>query len=658
MSPIEERPSRKPGTPWVASGKAQARKAQTDRQIALLLAALAFALYLRTLAPDVLPGDSGEFQTAAWRWGLAHPTGYPLYLLLGGLWQHGLALFGISPAAALNALSALFGAAAVGLLYLFLVWALPGEVATRRAAAVYGAALLASNVTFWSQALIAEVYTLYIVLLLALLWAALAAARAENKRRGLILTALCLGLGLAHHGMILLAVPGIAIILWPGLRRASGGTIPPLQHGRAWLAAGAALLLPLLLYLYVPLRSGPDASPWLHQRLDGGTLDLIDTSPASTLDFITGRSISVGFRSIGGALAQVGDALWLWRYHFGWIGLILAVLGLYFLARNAPRDLLVATVVYAVLQQLFNLFYNIGDILVYYTPLYLVGAIWAACGAYGAAALARSAARSPALPVWSLVLMLAAIPLGSLPGTARLLNQADSRSARATWEPILEAAPPDAILVSNDRNEIVPLFYFQAVEGRGKGVAGLFPLIAPDDRFANVATTIDYALEAGANRPVYLIKPMNGIEIKFALEAAEQPLVRVAGPRDGTPQHRLDLPYGPLRLVGYDWQPDNAAGVATVRLFWQVEARLDADYATSVQLFDAAGEKLTQDDHMPGGIYHPTSAWQLGEQLVEDHLVALEAPERAVKLLIVLYQGPELAQLAPPLEIELPASGP
>ena len=52
----------------------------------------AAALYLRTLAPGVLGGDSGEFQFAAWLGGFAHPTGYPLYLLLGYLWTHLLPL--------------------------------------------------------------------------------------------------------------------------------------------------------------------------------------------------------------------------------------------------------------------------------------------------------------------------------------------------------------------------------------------------------------------------------------------------------------------------------------------------------------------------------------------------------------------------------------
>src|SRR3954469_16881438 len=44
-------------------------------------------LYGRTLAPG-LGGtiDSAEFQHAAYRLGIVHPTGYPLYLLLARAW--------------------------------------------------------------------------------------------------------------------------------------------------------------------------------------------------------------------------------------------------------------------------------------------------------------------------------------------------------------------------------------------------------------------------------------------------------------------------------------------------------------------------------------------------------------------------------------------
>ena len=80
------------------------RRLSADRQIALLIAAVALGLLLRDVVTDLLAGDAGEFHFAAWRWGLAHPTGYPLYLLLGGVWQHMWALVGVSPALALNRL--------------------------------------------------------------------------------------------------------------------------------------------------------------------------------------------------------------------------------------------------------------------------------------------------------------------------------------------------------------------------------------------------------------------------------------------------------------------------------------------------------------------------------------------------------------------------
>src|SRR6266542_808761 len=44
---------------------------------------VAGALYVYTLAPTVLPGDYAEFQMCAAILGIPHPTGYPLYILLG-----------------------------------------------------------------------------------------------------------------------------------------------------------------------------------------------------------------------------------------------------------------------------------------------------------------------------------------------------------------------------------------------------------------------------------------------------------------------------------------------------------------------------------------------------------------------------------------------
>ncbi|MCC9076232.1 DUF2723 domain-containing protein [Litorilinea aerophila] len=649
--------------------------ARTDRQIVLLLMAATLALYVRMAAPDMLPGDSGEFQFAAWRLGLAHPTGYPLYLLLGSAWQHLLAVLGLNPAAALNLFSGVVGALAVGQLYRLMYYWLDGPAALRRATALFVAAYFAVNPTFWSQNLIAEVYTLHALFVLLILLAVpgLEAIPPARKRKRPIITtprlvglAGLVGLSLTHHAMTLLWIPPLLLALW-------------LLDGRWWrswglLAAVGAGLAPLVLYLYIPLRSGPTASPWYHQRLDGSVLSLYRGDWASFLDFVTGRSISVGFKGAAEALAGLGDAAFLWRLHFGWPGLVLMALGLLALARSGRRPLLALTVTYALLQQLFNLFYNIGDILVYYIPLYLVATLWIGFGVHSLAAghwlpgarpsepqdppQAQDSAGAGGRPSPGFLFGLLAIglacllPLQQWRAYAGILDQSQMRSTRQQWEQILAAQPPaNAILVSNDRNEIVPLFYLQAVEGRAQGMTGLFPLIMPDPRFADIGATLDTALAEGGERPVYLIKAMPGLAVKYELMPGPGPLVQVIGPVTAEPARPVMRELGPLTLLGYTWTEQGDQ--VTIRLFWRVDQRLPGDFTTTVQLLDDRGDKLAQHDAPPGDVYYPTSLWKPGEVLTEAHALPLDAARQARSLLVGLYRQPDLAQLAPPLELPL-----
>src|SRR5262245_1460464 len=50
-----------------------------------IVAVIAFTLYALTAQPSVPPGDSGELISAASVLGVAHPPGYPLYMLVGHL---------------------------------------------------------------------------------------------------------------------------------------------------------------------------------------------------------------------------------------------------------------------------------------------------------------------------------------------------------------------------------------------------------------------------------------------------------------------------------------------------------------------------------------------------------------------------------------------
>ncbi|RLC93667.1 MAG: hypothetical protein DRI77_11675, partial [Chloroflexi bacterium] len=58
---------------------------QTRWTVPTLLGLTTLALYLRTLLPSVGQADTFEFQVIVPRLGVAHPTGYPLYVLLGKL---------------------------------------------------------------------------------------------------------------------------------------------------------------------------------------------------------------------------------------------------------------------------------------------------------------------------------------------------------------------------------------------------------------------------------------------------------------------------------------------------------------------------------------------------------------------------------------------
>ena len=655
-----------------------------DRRLAIVLFALFLGLYSRTLAAGLLFGDPGEFQFAAWRFGLAHPTGYPLYLLLGGSWQHLAALFGVEPATSLNAFSAFLAAAAVAIFYLAVLGWLPNRTPSARIAACIAALLIGVNPTLWSQALIAEVYALHALFIV--LFLLLTSRFTPSPRHPFLpsplppflpsslppfLLSSLLGLSLTHHRTTLFLLPGL--LLWFFWRQRKWW-----QKGRLWAALIGGLALPQLLYLYIPLRSGAHASPWLYPRLGAETLALYTPTTQGFVDFITGSVFAVSFLSPAQALARLPEAANLWLVHFTWPGLALALLGLIVLIRQKRWPLLLLTLPAALLLQIFNLFYGIGDIYVFYIPLYLIAALWTGCAVEWLIGLTQQrwandgrrktedearnpqpAIRNPQSAFWFAILLLlpASLFLTHFPS----IDQSGNRAARQMWDGILAAPPPAAaILVSNDRNEIVPLYYLQAVEGKAAGLTGLFPLLTPEDRFADVGAVTATALAAGA-RPVYLIKEMAGLEAKFDLTQAPPPLVRVVGTvAEGMTDQRLDLAYGALTLLGY--RLDQTGVNPSLALFWRVNEQMQADYTTSLQLFDAAGTRLAQDDRPPGGVFYPTSLWKVGEVVRDTHFFPPGSTAAAAKMQVLLYTRPavnldstqpELIHLAPALEISL-----
>jgi uncharacterized membrane protein len=510
-----------------------------------------------------------------------------------------------------------------------------------RLLALLAAAIFAVTPTFWLQAVVAEVYTLNAALIVAILLALVTWA-ARGSLNALYLAAFLFGLSLAHHRTALLWIPAIAAFVWLANRQQDAAqrlTLSP----RRLVTLSLLVLAPLLLYLTIPLTA--PMAPYVHVQVGPNqTLDLYKPTLDGFLNYVTGRDFESEFRAPAEALGRVVPSLRLLAAEVTWLGVLLGVIGLVWLARRS-RPLLALTGLGFLALFVFNLFYGIGDIAVYYIPLYALWALWIALGvgAIGGALAARcfgltddrrrttddqrptAHAVSPChLIALSSCLLAFLLPIYLLLTNFAPADQSGNTTARVFWEATLaQPIPQNAILVTNDRDEMMPLWYMQYVEGRRPDLTGLFPLIQPTPDWADVGATADSALRSG--RPVYLIKPMAGLEVKFDL-TPEGALVRVDGPAAVPATRPAGQTFGDaIRLVGYDVTPDalKPGSAAEITLQWQSIARLGTDYTTFIHLVKANGDKIAQSDHQPGGAYYPTSLWKPGETLVDRHTLTL-----------------------------------
>lgn len=205
-----------------------------------------FILYAVTCARTVHVGDSPELATVAATWGVAHPPGYAVYTMLSCLWV-GMLGHVMEPAHAANLLSGLFAAAGVGL-----CWLLTRRLGLSRAACWLAAGCLALGRTYWSQGIVAEVYSLDVMLLLATLHMGLTVgARGSKATPALGLAAgVLLGTWLLHRPSNLIFTPALGLLL--------AGTWTGRPGVRALLAGAGGLLLAAAPLAYLPLASARD----------------------------------------------------------------------------------------------------------------------------------------------------------------------------------------------------------------------------------------------------------------------------------------------------------------------------------------------------------------------------------------------------------------
>ncbi|MBI4064116.1 MAG: DUF2723 domain-containing protein [Elusimicrobia bacterium] len=217
--------------------------------------------------------DAGEFAVAASYLNIAHPPGYPLYVLMSKLWVT-LIPFG-NTAYRLNVLSAL---AAAGGFWLAAAW-LRKFLGISLAAALIPIGLLISTRVFLGLSFVSEMYTLGFCWLVFLLYFI---HQAQVEPRLIVLLAFCLPLALATRMDLVLALAYALPFLFFWFTR---------PHRRFLSVAALFFLLGGSVFLYLIIRSQSgafvnwgDPSSWsrladiLARKSHGSTLDLLSVS--------------------------------------------------------------------------------------------------------------------------------------------------------------------------------------------------------------------------------------------------------------------------------------------------------------------------------------------------------------------------------------------
>ncbi len=418
----------------------------------------AFLVYLRTLAPTVTFIDSGELATAACRLGIAHPTGYPLFTLLGSVVSR--IPFAAEEIVRLNVMAALLCAAGIFVFFLLVHRLLESgggdhPVAPRLlllGASAGGSILLAFSETYWSQALSIEVYSLHLFLLACVVFAFVRSAfpgeEFADARAGVwwYLFAFLLGLSFSNHMTTILLAPGMIYLYFAtqGIGRA------------AWIRVARMVpffVLGLTVYLYLPIRAAQ--SP------------VANWGYTATLErffwHVSGKQYRVWiFSSTEAAGRQLRYFIDSLPREFAYAGVVLAIPGVVRLWR-VHRKLLFASVFWFLTCVLYSINYDIHDIDSYFLLAYFSVALWAAFGLLGAGLWL---VRAFSLRIWTAV---GAILLCSLPPLLvhyRGVDQSRDTTVEHYTKAMFSSLAPRALVLSYQWDYWVSAsYYYQYVRG-------------------------------------------------------------------------------------------------------------------------------------------------------------------------------------------------
>ncbi len=605
------------------------RTAHLIRHRDFLIPALVFgcaaALYIRTAAPTLGGGvDSEEFQQVAYTLGIAHSTGYPLYLILGKIF---ITLFPFGNVAyRMNILSAFLGAGAALFVYLDM-----RRLTRRTLASLATTALFATDSLVWRQAGIASVTPLQLLLFAALIYVLLAW---YERRATIALVAFVFGLGLAHHRATLLLAPSVALFVLLV-------DFDIVRRPRDWSRALAALGLPLLFYLYIPIRG---AATLGFDNTVQGFIHLVSGSEA--LNY--GHSIEVGIAAAVGLLEYLHNS-------FGVAGILfilIAVATIFAHSKQLPPPLQDARVPLFLGSAIpvfvaFAVSYE-SDPDRLYTLAFFFLVFWFGIGVAQVEVFLETRVQAIKVrrfamgAIGCVLVLLIGFPFA---GNLRAADWSTFDRVYKQWDEIFTLPiPPNATIVGN-WEQLNALHYMQRVENRRADLQGVGTLydVAPQtqaaqDAFADgraIFLAPGVALPNGGYRyaqlgPLLQVRDQPQMQPPKTIKSiALNPWLTLA---DFGVATALE-PYTPVRSIA----PNRTARVS---LTWRVEST-PQEFIVRVRLYDPEARLIAQKDEAPvRGLYSP-SQWTRGEYVADVHnfLIPAGSPPGTYQLKLQTLDG-------------------
>lgn len=365
-----------------------------------ITAVFVFIVYLFTIAPSVVQIDSGELAAVQSTLGIAHPTGYPLFSIIGYFFS--LVPLPFTKIFQLNLLAAIYCSAAVGVFTYTVKLCLDNLTSfssnqknktdlspsgkkrkkqkseketvqkelperIKIIAAVFGGLVLAFSKTFWFQSTSVEVYSLHLLLvtlIILFLIKAYIGSNSEDVIKPWLIFAVVLALGFTNHMTTLLILPGTAYLYFSRYR------INQTAIKRLTIMVLIFLPVLILVYSYMPIRASQN--PLINW---GNPIDM-----ERILRHISGKQYQVWlFSSMEAAKKQFVYFLESVPTEF-YLTLATAIVGLFYSYIKAKK-LFIFLIITFLSTMLYSINYDIHDIDSYFLLAFVMIAFFSALGA-------------------------------------------------------------------------------------------------------------------------------------------------------------------------------------------------------------------------------------------------------------------------------------